>query len=480
MIDSGPMAHLTTINPDGSPQVTVIWVGSDGGDIVSGHMSHKRLVQNIERDPRVVLSFDAPREPGAVLNPYATVRAHGDRQYRTDPGSLESAQPAREDLHRPETRSSLRLEVQAMSRVTGSSGRSRSAFGDDIVQVIGGTPYSGAQKARSSVYAARIQQSVLLMGAAMTDPSSTVNQVLDPWTVIPAAEFRARQERTRAAAEAAGLDAVVVYTRGGGFMDMSADVLWLSGHYSQQPYMGDEAGVGTARSHGVVIVPVDAPLTVVVDVPWWRRDFVVADAVRPSIDVTGTTAAVLREQGLTGKRIGVAGASYMTAAAWLGLQEAMPDATLVRADTLVDQLRVIKSPAEQQLIRRACAIGNLTLETLIDAVVEGATEAEAVGEASRVLLRGGGVLYDAACGSGPHAHTYTSGRLPSADPVRRFERGDMFHVDCYGSVGGYFFDFARSRVVGDDPTPEQLKLLEAPIGIVEQICAVHQAGDDQR
>jgi Xaa-Pro aminopeptidase len=314
------------------------------------------------------------------------------------------------------------------------------------------------------------------MGAAMTDPSSTVTQILDPWTVIPAAEFKARQERTRVAAEAAGLDAVVVYSRGGGFMDMSADVLWLSGHYSQQPYMGDEAGVGTARSHGVVIVPVDAPLTVVVDVPWWRRDLVVADAVRPAIDVTGTTAAVLREQGLTGKRIGVAGASYMTAAAWLGLQEAMPEATLIRADTLVDQLRVIKSPAEQQLIRRACAIGNLTLEALIDAVVEGATEAEAVGEASRVLLRGGGVLYDAACGSGPHAHTYTWGRLPSADPVRRFERGDMFHVDCYGSVGGYFFDFARSRVVGDDPTPEQLKLLEAPIGIVEQVCRFIKPG----
>ncbi len=76
LIESGPMAHLTTINPDGSPQVTVIWIGLDGSDIVSAHMSHKRLVQNIERDPRVVLSFDGPREPGAKLNPYATVRAH--------------------------------------------------------------------------------------------------------------------------------------------------------------------------------------------------------------------------------------------------------------------------------------------------------------------------------------------------------------------------------------------------------------------
>src|ERR1700760_234792 len=53
LIESGPMAHLTTINADGSPQVTVIWIGLDGDTVVSAYMSHKRLVQNIERDPRV-------------------------------------------------------------------------------------------------------------------------------------------------------------------------------------------------------------------------------------------------------------------------------------------------------------------------------------------------------------------------------------------------------------------------------------------
>ena len=170
------------------------------------------------------------------------------------------------------------------------------------------------------------------------------------------------------------------------------------------------------------------------------------------------------------------GASYMTAAAWLGLQAAVPDATLVRADRMVEDIRIIKSEAELELIRGACALGNQTLEALIDAVVEGATEAEAVAEASRVLLRGGGVLYDAACASGPTAHGYTSARLPSADPVRRFERGDMFHVDCYGSYGGYFFDFARSRVVGDEPTPTQLNLLESVIAPVEVTCAAIKPG----
>jgi PPOX class probable F420-dependent enzyme len=75
LIETGPLTHLSTINADGSPQVTVIWIGLDGDDLVSGHMSHHRKLRNIERDPRVVLSFQAPRDHGAVLSPYAVLRA---------------------------------------------------------------------------------------------------------------------------------------------------------------------------------------------------------------------------------------------------------------------------------------------------------------------------------------------------------------------------------------------------------------------
>jgi PPOX class probable F420-dependent enzyme len=75
LIASGPMAHLSTINPDGSPQVTVIWIGLDGDDLVSTHMSDNVKLKNIRRDPRVALSFCAPREPGEWINPYAVIYA---------------------------------------------------------------------------------------------------------------------------------------------------------------------------------------------------------------------------------------------------------------------------------------------------------------------------------------------------------------------------------------------------------------------
>jgi PPOX class probable F420-dependent enzyme len=75
LIESGPMAHLSTINPDGSPHVTVIWIGIDGDDLVSTHMRDNVKLKNIRRDPRVALSFDAPRAAGVWINPYAVVYA---------------------------------------------------------------------------------------------------------------------------------------------------------------------------------------------------------------------------------------------------------------------------------------------------------------------------------------------------------------------------------------------------------------------
>lgn len=69
------MVHLSTINQDGSPQVTLIWIGLDGDEIVSGHRALRQKLKNIQRDPRVVLSFEGPRDHDAFLQEYAVVKA---------------------------------------------------------------------------------------------------------------------------------------------------------------------------------------------------------------------------------------------------------------------------------------------------------------------------------------------------------------------------------------------------------------------
>src|SRR5215510_13245435 len=58
LIESGTLAHFVTLNRDGSPQVTLIWMGLDGDDLVAGHLREHVKVKNIRRDPRVAISLE--------------------------------------------------------------------------------------------------------------------------------------------------------------------------------------------------------------------------------------------------------------------------------------------------------------------------------------------------------------------------------------------------------------------------------------
>jgi PPOX class probable F420-dependent enzyme len=74
VLESDALAHLVTMNPDGSPQVSCVWVGVEGDEIVSAHLPHNRKVQNCERDPRVVLSIEGENVNPIGLREYLVVR----------------------------------------------------------------------------------------------------------------------------------------------------------------------------------------------------------------------------------------------------------------------------------------------------------------------------------------------------------------------------------------------------------------------
>jgi PPOX class probable F420-dependent enzyme len=75
VLESDELAHLVTLNRDGSPQVTCVWVGLDGDEIVCGHLGRHQKVRNIERDPRVVLSIETRNMNQIGLREYLV--AHG-------------------------------------------------------------------------------------------------------------------------------------------------------------------------------------------------------------------------------------------------------------------------------------------------------------------------------------------------------------------------------------------------------------------
>ena len=67
-LTSGHLAHLVTLNQDGSPQVTIVWIGLDGDEIVCAHIPNHQKLKNIRRDPRVALSIETGGKTGALDN----------------------------------------------------------------------------------------------------------------------------------------------------------------------------------------------------------------------------------------------------------------------------------------------------------------------------------------------------------------------------------------------------------------------------
>jgi PPOX class probable F420-dependent enzyme len=83
LIESPALGHLVTLNADGSPQVSCIWVGLDGDELVSGHLNEKQQkLRNVRRNPRVVVSIEGTAMHPPGLREYLVV--HGTA--RIEPG----------------------------------------------------------------------------------------------------------------------------------------------------------------------------------------------------------------------------------------------------------------------------------------------------------------------------------------------------------------------------------------------------------
>jgi PPOX class probable F420-dependent enzyme len=75
LIEGEALAHLVTLEPDGHPQVSCVWVGLEDGDIVFASLGPRRKLDNIRRDPRVALSIESTAINAIGLREYLVV--HG-------------------------------------------------------------------------------------------------------------------------------------------------------------------------------------------------------------------------------------------------------------------------------------------------------------------------------------------------------------------------------------------------------------------
>lgn len=73
LLESDRLAHLVTLNEDGSPHLTCVWVGLDGDEIVFASLGPWKKLDNLARDPRVALSVEASQANPRGLVKYLVV-----------------------------------------------------------------------------------------------------------------------------------------------------------------------------------------------------------------------------------------------------------------------------------------------------------------------------------------------------------------------------------------------------------------------
>ncbi len=244
----------------------------------------------------------------------------------------------------------------------------------------------------------------------------------------------ARLDAARAACAAAGLDALL--------LSPGSDLRYLTGY----------PALCTERLT-LLVLPVEGPATLIV--PRLERPAAEASPVT-GLPVTivdhadGTDPYPLVAAAAPGART-VGLGNRMWAEQVLALRAALPAASQRLAGDVLRELRMRKSPAEVEALRRAGAAIDGVHARMAEWLRPGRTEAAVAADIATAMREAGHESVDfTIVASGPNGaspHHHTSGRV--------IERGDPVVVDIGGTMAdGYCSDCTRTYVAGGAPPPD--------------------------
>lgn len=281
-------------------------------------------------------------------------------------------------------------------------------------------------------------------------------------------EFDERRERTRRAIADAGLDGLLAW----GTRDACWAVRWLADHQSGFAFAGSFGDKGNSA----LVLPVEGDPILVLDQRVGPGDVAVDDARTHEVVTTGVAEA-LREAGLAGRAVGIAGEGAMLDRHRRHVEAELGSPLELRpADAIVEPLHRVKSEAELELMRHASAVGCAWMTAMMEAAEPGRTEADLVLAGLPTLIGAGGFPIDVVIGSGNPCKPQAPRGIPSFNATRPLELGDLLRVDGFGPVHGYGCDLARSTCVGAEPTDAQRAVLEDAVEVIGTMVAAVRPG----
>jgi len=250
------------------------------------------------------------------------------------------------------------------------------------------------------------------------------------------AEYRERQSRVRAAMEAHGVDLLLVIS--------PQSLHWLIG-FRAKSYQEFQCLLFPLEEASLVM------LTRLAEVGE-LRDLTLADEVvgwggREPEDPIEALERLLRQKGHGARRIGVEAPDYYLGPHdWDALRGMLGDRLALDATRLIPELKMVKSPAELALMRRAAAIADAAMQTCVETLAEGRTELELAAGVIHTLLARGSDQPASPMNFVTGERTCYGHGAPTERVIRR---GDFMHIEFGASYHRYTATLGRQLCLGE-------------------------------
>lgn len=275
------------------------------------------------------------------------------------------------------------------------------------------------------------------------------------------AEFDRRVTAVRAAMRAKGVDVMVV--------DECEGLDYLLGQ------------ANTLNLYRACVFPVEGMPTMLLrklDEAPLREASWVTD-IRPFADWEDQVECVARcltDRGYASATIGMDFGSYaLTVRRFEQYKGFLPKARIVDVGSMINEIRLIKSPEEIALLRKSSAIADEAMRLGIEAVGPGKTERDAAVAASAAFVRLG--ADNGACG--PITAGVGAGFLHGHLHDNPLKTNDVVHLELTPRIHGYSARLMRPAVIGS-ATAQQQKAAGTLIELQDQQLAAMKAGAEAR
>lgn len=270
-------------------------------------------------------------------------------------------------------------------------------------------------------------------------------------------EIQMRVEKVRAAMEQRGYDALIVF----GDNKVNGSLRYLT------DYFPDRAGWISIGPHttylfegGALVLTPDGEPTLMLDPGLMPSKEICVDkvsaggfSVSEGVGLSGKNIAnMVFESTKSPKKVGLESYDRFPLPIYLELKNELPGVEFERS-TIVEELRMVKSPFEIEIIKKAASIGDLGSQTVFNMLKDGVgkNELELIRAAEHAMRMQDPIYEDSCTGSPSLICSGTSLRgsmLHLPDPEKQIVEGNVVHWDIALRYEGYPIDTSRTRVIG--------------------------------